>query len=52
MTPPAWHEEPISRSHDRKTFDCGDAVPLEGKPLTLVASLADFAPDLSAAGQI
>lgn len=21
---PAWHEEPISRSHDRKNFDCGD----------------------------
>ncbi len=26
MTFPAWHEEPISRSHDRKMFDCGDAV--------------------------
>jgi GNAT superfamily N-acetyltransferase len=26
MTLPAWHEEPISRSHDRKTFDCGDAA--------------------------
>ena len=21
---PAWHEEPISKSHDRKAFDCGD----------------------------
>ena len=21
---PCWHEEPISRRHDRKTFDCGD----------------------------
>lgn len=25
MTLPAWHEEPISRKHDRKAFDCGDA---------------------------
>ncbi|MDR2239706.1 MAG: GNAT family N-acetyltransferase [Zoogloeaceae bacterium] len=25
MTLPAWHEEPVSRSHDRKGFDCGDA---------------------------
>lgn len=25
MTIPAWHEEPISRKHDRKAFDCGDA---------------------------
>jgi len=25
MTFPAWHEEPISRKHDRKAFDCGDA---------------------------
>jgi GNAT superfamily N-acetyltransferase len=24
MTLPAWHEEPISRKHDRKAFDCGD----------------------------
>ncbi len=24
MLPP-WHEEPISKNHDRKTFDCGDA---------------------------
>jgi GNAT superfamily N-acetyltransferase len=21
----AWHEEPVAKSHDRKTFDCGDA---------------------------
>ncbi|CAH1658722.1 GCN5-related N-acetyltransferase; Histone acetyltransferase HPA2 and related acetyltransferases [Chelatococcus asaccharovorans] len=21
---PAWHEEPIAKSHDRKAFDCGD----------------------------
>jgi GNAT superfamily N-acetyltransferase len=26
MTLPAWHEEPISRKHDRKAFDCGDAA--------------------------
>jgi GNAT superfamily N-acetyltransferase len=26
MTLPAWHEEPISRRHDRKAFDCGDAA--------------------------
>jgi hypothetical protein len=26
MTVPAWHEEPISKKHDRKTFDCGDAA--------------------------
>lgn len=25
MTLPAWHEEPISKKHDRKTFDCGNA---------------------------
>src|SRR5579871_1942493 len=25
MTLPEWHEEPISKSHDRKRFDCGDA---------------------------
>lgn len=25
MTIPAWHEEPISKSHDRQDFDCGDA---------------------------
>ena len=24
MSLPAWHEEPISRKHDRKSFDCGD----------------------------
>jgi len=24
MTPPGWHEEPISKSHDRASFDCGD----------------------------
>jgi GNAT superfamily N-acetyltransferase len=24
MSPSAWHEEPISRKHDRKSFDCGD----------------------------
>jgi GNAT superfamily N-acetyltransferase len=24
MTLPVWHEEPISRKHDRKAFDCGD----------------------------
>jgi GNAT superfamily N-acetyltransferase len=26
MTIPAWHEEPISKTHDRKAFDCGDAA--------------------------
>ena len=25
MTLPKWREEPISKSHDRKSFDCGDA---------------------------
>ena len=25
MTLPAWHEEAITRKHDRKAFDCGDA---------------------------
>lgn len=25
MTPPAWQEEPIAKSHDRAAFDCGDA---------------------------
>lgn len=25
MTVPAWHEEAITRKHDRSTFDCGDA---------------------------
>lgn len=24
MTIPAWHEEPIAKKHDRKSFDCGD----------------------------
>ena len=24
MNPPAWHEEPISKKHDRTSFDCGD----------------------------
>jgi GNAT superfamily N-acetyltransferase len=24
MSTPAWHEEPISKKHDRKSFDCGD----------------------------
>ena len=24
MTVPAWHEEAITRKHDRATFDCGD----------------------------
>jgi GNAT superfamily N-acetyltransferase len=24
MTLPAWHEEAISRTHDRQAFDCGD----------------------------
>jgi predicted N-acetyltransferase YhbS len=23
MTLPVWHEEPIARKHDRKSFDCG-----------------------------
>lgn len=26
MTIPDWHEEPISRAHDRDAFDCGDTV--------------------------
>ncbi len=25
MTLPDWHEEPVGKSHDRKSFDCGDA---------------------------
>lgn len=25
MTVPAWHEEPIAKANDRKSFDCGDA---------------------------
>jgi GNAT superfamily N-acetyltransferase len=24
VTLPAWHEEPISKTHDRDAFDCGD----------------------------
>lgn len=24
MSVPAWHEEPVSKKHDRKSFDCGD----------------------------
>jgi GNAT superfamily N-acetyltransferase len=26
MTVPAWHEEAITRAHDRGAFDCGDAA--------------------------
>lgn len=26
MMLPAWYEEPIGKSHDRSTFDCGDAA--------------------------
>lgn len=26
MMLPVWHEEPISRSHDRSMFDCGDVA--------------------------
>lgn len=26
MTLPSWHEEPIARTHDRQSFDCGDAA--------------------------
>jgi len=26
MTSKAWHEEPISRGHDREAFDCGEAA--------------------------
>ncbi len=25
MSIPQWHEEPIKKSHDRASFDCGDA---------------------------
>jgi len=25
MSLPAWHEEPVSKKHDRETFDCGEA---------------------------
>lgn len=24
MTVPKWHEEPIAKAHERKTFNCGD----------------------------
>ena len=24
MSLPAWHEEPISKRHDRGSFDCGE----------------------------
>ena len=24
MKPPAWHEEPIAKRHDRDAFDCGE----------------------------
>jgi GNAT superfamily N-acetyltransferase len=26
MSLPLWHEEPISKKHDRKSFDCGEAA--------------------------
>ena len=26
MRLPEWHEEPIAKRHDRKSFDCGDAA--------------------------
>lgn len=26
MIIPAWHEEPITKCHDRNAFDCGDAA--------------------------
>jgi len=26
MIVPAWHEEPISKAHDRDAFDCGEVV--------------------------
>ncbi len=26
MTIPLWHEEPISKRHNREVFDCGDAA--------------------------
>ena len=26
MMVPPWHEEPINKTHDRDTFDCGDDV--------------------------
>lgn len=27
MSLPPWHEEPISKKHDRVSFDCGESVP-------------------------
>ena len=35
MTLPNWHEEPIAKRHNRKGFDCGQAVP-RGRPAALV----------------
>jgi GNAT superfamily N-acetyltransferase len=26
VTLPSWHEEPIAKTHDRSSFDCGDAA--------------------------
>ena len=26
MSFPPWHEEPISKKHDRESFDCGEAA--------------------------
>lgn len=26
MSLPSWHEEPISKNHDREPFDCGEAA--------------------------
>ena len=26
MRVPAWHEEPIRKTHDREAFDCGEAL--------------------------
>lgn len=26
MTLPRWHEEPIAKSHDHRSFDCGDGA--------------------------
>ena len=26
MSLPDWHEEPISRKHDRDSFDCGESA--------------------------
>ena len=25
MTPPPWHEEPVAKKYDRKSFDCGQS---------------------------